>query len=424
VLPGGPFLRSSAAAAFEVKAPWWTFEDLDIEGTCSSHDLCEHAFHIIGQADHTTVRGCVMHEYNAQIKGNADDVGDTRIWPNDVIVENSEMYSSTIRDTGNPVTPLDIVGGQRWIVRGNYIHDHSKGRSDKVSYAAFFKGNSRDGLFERNLVVCEVLHTGGTRLGLSLGGGGSYPDSICEQSDCSIEHTNGVLRNNIIAHCPADVGMYINEAANTKIYNNLLYDNGGIDVRYSVSSADIRNNIISGDINIRDSATVVESSNRVWLQDVFWNAWFTDAANLDFTIVDGTQIIDMGENVAEVTDDFCLNDRDDGATDLGPVETDGDGPCDTTRPYVAPDEPVDTGGDTGGDSGTSTDTAPTETGDSGTTDSTPPESGDSGGPAGDSGEPIEDDDETGLCGCAAAEGAAPWSLGWLVLLAGRVRRRR
>lgn len=35
---------------------------------------------------------------------------------------------------------------------------------DPISYAAFLKGNSRDGLFERNLVVCERASSGGAWL--------------------------------------------------------------------------------------------------------------------------------------------------------------------------------------------------------------------------------------------------------------------
>jgi high frequency lysogenization protein len=47
------------------------------------------------------------------------------------------------------------TGGRRWQLRGNFIHDHAKGEGNGVSYAAFLKGNSRDGLIERNLVICE-----------------------------------------------------------------------------------------------------------------------------------------------------------------------------------------------------------------------------------------------------------------------------
>jgi len=141
-----------------------------------------------------------------------------------VLIEYNEFSNSRPRDTGNPVAPIDIVGGKRWVVRGNFIHDHEKGQGDGISYAAFLKGNSRDGLFERNLIVCELLHRGGIRLGLSFGGGGSQPDSICKEGRCSPEHRNGVMRNNVIVNCPADVGIYLDEARDSRVYNAGVVD--------------------------------------------------------------------------------------------------------------------------------------------------------------------------------------------------------
>src|SRR5262249_23359599 len=155
----------------------------------------------------------------------------------------------------NPVTPIDVVGGYRWVIRANYIHDHAKAQDNTISYAAFLKGNSRDGVFERNLVVCEMLHSGQIRLGLSFGGGGSSPDNICEDGTCNPEHQNGIMRNNIIAHCPADVGIYVNEGQNTLIYNNTLYDTAGIDMRFATTTGEVRNNLLGGDIQNRDGAT-------------------------------------------------------------------------------------------------------------------------------------------------------------------------
>ena len=64
-------------------------------------------------------------------------------------------------------------------------------------------------------------------------------------------------------------------------------------------------------------------------------AIFSDPGASDFSLVNGTQIVNQGTQLTEVTDDFCRNDRDDGANDIGAVEYDGDGPCDTTKPFVA-----------------------------------------------------------------------------------------
>src|SRR5690606_25151729 len=123
-------------------------------------------------------------------------------------------------------------------------------------YAAFLKGNSRDGIIERNLVICELLHSGGARLGLSFGGGGSSHDPICEDGTCSPEHQGGVMRNNIVVGCPATLGIYVNKCADCRVLHNTLYDTTGIDVRYAVSSVEVRGNILSGRIRARDGATI------------------------------------------------------------------------------------------------------------------------------------------------------------------------
>ena len=331
-------ISSSATAAFKVFAPRWTFENLDIVGTCSSHSACEHAIHIVGKADFTLVRGCRLREYNAQIKGNGDKVwpGGKMRWPNDVVIEYCEMFNKSVRNTGNPVTPVDVVGGRRWRVRGNFIHDHAKSGNDKVSFAAFFKGNSQDGVFERNLVACEWLHKGTNRVGLSLGGGGTWPATVCENGTCAVEHTNGILRNNVIVNCPADVGIYINEGKNTRIYNNTLYNTSGIDVRFKASFADIRNNLLSGQIRKRDGAKTTQGSNMQWVSKSSWGAWFKNPSKADFSLKNGASLVDKGTKLKEVADDFCKNDRDDGKYDIGAVEYDGDRVCVTTTPFTGP----------------------------------------------------------------------------------------
>ncbi len=347
---GTVVIESSAVEGFHVTAPHWRFENLEMRGTCATDSQCEHAFHVTGLADDVAIVGNRLVDFNAQIKSNGAPVGvsGAYTWPDDALIEGNELFDTRPRDTGNPVTKIDVVGGRRWRIRANYLHDFAKGGGDNISYAAFLKGNSRDGVMERNLVVCERLHRGQVRLGLSLGGGGTGPDSICEDGACDPEHQDGILRNNVIAHCPADVGIYLNEARGTKLYFNTLYDTTGIDVRFASSTADVRGNLMTGAIRDR-GGTSTRTDN---LENAAIAAWFTDADGLDFTLVDGAQIVDRAAAVAEVTDDFCGNARA-GQFDLGAVEYDGDGPCDTRLPHPGPGpiEPGADGGLDGGDAG-------------------------------------------------------------------------
>jgi hypothetical protein len=396
---GEAFLRFDALEGFHVTAPYWVFENLDIQGVCALDDDCEHAFHVTGAADWTVIRGCRLHDFNAMIKGNGtpSGPGGAYVWPDDVRVEGNELFDAAPRDTANPVTPIDVVGGRRWILRANFIHDHAKALGDNISYAAFLKGNSRDGLIERNLVWCEMLHTGLVRLGLSFGGGGTSPDSICEDGTCTPEHQGGTMRNNIVVHCPADVGIYVNEGLNVGVYNNTLYDTTGLDVRFAATVADVRNNLLMGAVRLRDGATATLGSNLEGLTAADFAAWFAAPAAADFGLTDGTAFVDLGETLAAVPDDYCANLRDDGLNDVGAVEYDGDGPCDTTRPALGP------GGGGGTDASASSADAGAGAG------------GDGGAPGADTG---ADDGvgggnggggARGGCGCVAAGGGAAQS---------------
>jgi parallel beta-helix repeat protein len=322
---GAAVVRFDALEGFRVTAPHWRFEDLVIEGVCVSDDDCEHAFHITGDADGVVIRRNVLRDFNAQIKANGDGAG---AFPDDVVIDGNELYDTRARNTANPVTKIDVVGGRRWIVRGNTIHDYEKGGGDTISYAAFLKGNSRDGLFERNLVFCERDTSGGTRLGLSLGGGGTAPAQICEDGDCTTEHQNGTLRNNVIVGC-TDVGIYLNRAAGTILEHNTLYDTVGIDVRFATASAALRNNLLSGRLRNRDGASSTSSGDRTEVPLASFQAWFADPAAADFSLVDGSAIVDQGVAAPLTPDDFCGTARSDGNPDVGAVEY-GAGACDTT----------------------------------------------------------------------------------------------
>ncbi|MDZ4812577.1 MAG: right-handed parallel beta-helix repeat-containing protein [Pseudomonadota bacterium] len=328
--PRTALIRFDALEGFKVSEPHWRFEGLDIEGICSVDNDCEHAFHIFGAADFTVIRDNRVRDFNAQIKSNGNTVGPAFVFPDDALIERNSFYDTRARNTSLPVTKIDVVGGRRWIVRANRIYDFEKAGGNTVSYAAFLKGNSRDGMFERNLVICERQFSGGVRLGLSFGGGGTSPGSICEDGNCTPEHQNGTMRNNVIVNCPADVGIYLNAAANSRIQHNTLYNTSGVDVRYATSVADLRNNLMDGQIRNRDGGTHTSAGNLTQVPLGSFTTWFQAPALANFRLLDGSAIVNLGAAAPLVTDDFCANLRNDALLDIGAVEYDGDGICDTT----------------------------------------------------------------------------------------------
>lgn len=258
-------LRFDTVEGLRVAASDWRFEDLSIQGECGSDDSCEHALHLLSAADRTVLRNNRVRDFNAPVKGNGEPVGPggTYVFPDDVLIERNHFHGTRARNTANPVTMIDVVGGRRWIVRGNLIYDFQKALGDGISYAAFLKGNSRDGLFERNLVMCARNFTGGTRLGLRQRRrhGAAVLRGRQLQYRTPERHP---ARNNLIVNC-SDVGIYLNRAQDTLVDHNTLYATAGIDVRFPTSSATLRNNALTGAIRNRDGGTSTQSAT--------WPAW-------------------------------------------------------------------------------------------------------------------------------------------------------
>jgi len=250
---GSVLIEAQGSEAFSISESDWIFENLVMRGSPTS----EHAFHIVRKASRTILRNNFLVDFDSVVKANGGMVGDERFYPNDVLIEGNILLNTTLRSGFAPVTPIDQVGGENWIIRGNFIADFGKAKSRFPSYGAFFKGNSRGGVMERNLIACEWRVPGGlaVRVGMSLGGGGTG-ESFCRADDCSVESRSETLQSNIIMNCSEDVGIYLNKASEAKIVDNTFYNSYGIDVRFPVSSAHVSGNILSGGARTRNGGTL------------------------------------------------------------------------------------------------------------------------------------------------------------------------
>ncbi len=255
---GDVTIGMATSEGFLISAPYWTYENLIINGLCTDHNGgCEHAFHIVGDAHHTTIKNNIIRNFNAHIKINGYQ---GYAYPDNGLIVANQLTNDVIRRTKNPVTPIDAVGVNNWLVTKNIISDFAKLWGTQVTYAAFFKGGGANNSFTKNLIVCELKHSGGIRIGLSFGGGGTGK-TVFRESNTHIEHNNGLIKNNVIANCPNDVGIYINKGSKTKIENNLIIDSLGVDIRFKESSASIKENEYDGRINKRNGAYIELSNN-------------------------------------------------------------------------------------------------------------------------------------------------------------------
>ena len=347
--PLGAEVRFDAVEGFHVTGDNWHFEDLRVTGVCADDSACEHAFHVAG-ASGFVMRRVTAVDFNAQLKVNSAQSGASWTLPQKGLVEGCDLHDTRARNTANPVTKLDMDSGDDWIVRGNIIHDFQKGQGDNVSYAAFLKCGGMRGLMEQNLVLCERDFAGGTRIGLSLGGGGCAPQ-FCEPSfdagtPC-VEHHDGIVRNNIIAQC-SDVGVYVNASANSHVFYNTLIGTAGIDFRFAPTTGLAAGNLLAGKVRNRDGATGQFSQNLEDVTQTTFDGWYMAPLVGDLRKMgDQSALLGQGTAVAEVPDDYCARTRSQ-AYDLGALQA-SLGDCDTTQPPV-------TASSTG--TGASTGTAP------------------------------------------------------------------
>ncbi|MFP2924551.1 chondroitinase-B domain-containing protein [Pyxidicoccus sp. 3LG] len=397
-------IRFNATEGFKVSGRYWTFDGLDIEGVCAQDSTCEHAFHVTGHAENFTLRNSRVRNFNAQLKVNAtQNSGGVYEQPHRGLIEHNEVYDTRARNTGNPVTKLNIDTGDDWVVRDNYLHDFAK--AGGISYGAFMKSGGKRGIFERNLVICtKDAPAGNTRIGLSFGGGGTG-NAFCAPAfdpsvPCDPEHTDGVLRNNVIINC-SDVAIYLNRAAKTQVLFNTLIATTGVDFRFASSTGEAHGNVLSSVIRGRDTGSFDAGTNLVNVASGTWSTWYQAPLAGDLRIKGNvSQLIGAAAARASVAGDYCGRPRPAGAAySLGALEH-SLGDCSD----AGTGGPADAGTSGPGDAGTGSD------------------AGTSGGGA-DAG-PILIDEDSDTGGCGAAPGLAAVLVALLMPIALRRRGSR
>ena len=243
-------------------------ENIIFQGRKTPHDSIEHAIHIVGNADYVEISHNEFINFNAHIKSNGiPDKNGQRIFPDNVKISYNNFYNQWKRNTISPASPIDVVGGKNWVINNNFIADFAKyGQQGRgVTYGLFLKGASENGLIENNLVNCswQVPHTSpnDVRIGISLGNGGTGKRFCMDNSQCNFEHYNGTIRNNTVLNCKNDISIYINKGKKTTIYNNLIINSLGIEVRWPASSAHIYGNILDGRIKVTHGASAILTEN-------------------------------------------------------------------------------------------------------------------------------------------------------------------
>ena len=257
--PGEVTIEFNTLEGFYVSQPFWVFENLHIRGICKQHGNCEHAFHIVGKASSTVVRNNLIEDFNSHIKVN----GARGVWPDDGLLQYNTFTNRTRRETGAPVTLIDIVAGSRWHLSDNLVSNFVKAHGNQISFGLFMKGGGNGGRIERNLIICtpQNISQPGSRVGLSFGGGRTGK-AYCRDQRCDFEHTAGMAANNIVAHCN-DFGIDVNRSSNVLIAHNTVINTAGIDVRGNSSAVRVYANLLDGRIRQRNGSEMKIDMNEV-----------------------------------------------------------------------------------------------------------------------------------------------------------------
>lgn len=188
---------------------------------------------------------------------------------------------------------IDAHHAKDWIVRQNAFRGIRSPDNNLSEHAIHFWRESSGTLVEGNHIIdCD------RGIGFGLG------------NDALSGHQGGLIKNNFV-HTSRDVGIGLEFAPGTRVYNNTVitanYSNA-IEYRFAgTSNVHIANNLTQGIITDRGSGSsgMVESNSLVTSLDIF-----VDADNYDYHLRAVTSnITDAGVSLSDVTNDFDCQDR-------------------------------------------------------------------------------------------------------------------
>jgi hypothetical protein len=309
VILEGSGMTSGITHIFHVFGHDVTIADLTLR------NVWNHAVQIHGEgpssADRTVLRNLVIQDTGQQMVKVSYKQG-AAASSDDGLVEGCLFEYTAGIGPQYYIGGIDAHQAKNWTVRGCTFRGIRSPDANVAEHAVHFWSDASGTVVERNLIInCD------RGIGFGLG---------------NRVNQGGVIRNNMIYHANlgadrGDVGIELESASGTEVYNNTVYQEHGypaaISVRWGGSSVYVANNLLhsagSGQtIWRRDGATLTQESNVVGAQA----SWFADVASGDLRLASAVpSVVDQGVAVSGLTDDFEGRSRPAGAgPDIGASE--------------------------------------------------------------------------------------------------------
>ena len=342
-------LNLSHIENFKIYAKFWVFENIRFVGVCDDDRGCEHAFHIVGDADDLIFRHNEIVNFASHVKLNAEVMGEgpAKSFPDRTMFIDNFWHNTRYIPNDAPHNILNLDGGRGHVVRGNIFADFNTPESlPKSASAVYPKASTLGILIEQNLIVCEKERTAGeTTRGIQLGDGA--PASICDGDvdqdglgDCveNGQNQEAIVRNNIIMNCNnggSAAGIMVGSDRASMISHNTVYNvgqrNGGFYIGHPDHDTFWRSNIMENGFNTNYAERALNQANHSTPSLDQMNSIFASPIDGDFSLVQDMDITEQGPTDDDVPHDFCGTPR--GArADRGAIEystTDVETPCAT-----------------------------------------------------------------------------------------------
>jgi hypothetical protein len=335
--PGTVTFNLSHLENFKISGKFWIFENITFFGNCNDASACEHAFHIVADADDVIFRNNEVVNFASHVKLNAElvDQGPAKAFPDRTWFIGNFFHNTKYVENDAPHNILNLDGGRDHVVRGNIFADYSAPVSlPKSASAVYPKASTLGMLIEMNLIVCEKARTEGeTNRGIQLGDGA--PASICDgdvdqdgNGDCIENGQNqlATVRNNIVMGCNnggSSAGIMVVSDRESWITHNTVYDAEPRRAGFYQGHADHptywRYGILENGINTDFANRPLDEADNLMPSHAELSAMFVAPMSGDFSLLDGASIVEQGPSDPEAPHDFCGYPRGDMA-DRGAIE--------------------------------------------------------------------------------------------------------